>query len=182
MLQLHLRCPLNTWLQYIAQRQLQSEARNILSFLFGVPYIRNFMVFTDECPYKERILSLLLSIYELNPLVTDGFPTRSVSDAVLWRVFCSCHEQAVEQTFELSVIWDTMPPPPPPPPPVISPPSDFSMNICFMPKSAAIISWKLKKNGMHSQTTSSESANVCEHDVCRCSHHCDNWWPGTFMC
>ena len=44
LLQLHLHSPLNTWLQYTAQRQLQCETRNICVFGFGAAYIRDFTV------------------------------------------------------------------------------------------------------------------------------------------
>ena len=36
--------PLNTWLQYNTQRQLQAETRNIQIVVFGAPYIRDFTV------------------------------------------------------------------------------------------------------------------------------------------
>ena len=41
LLQLHLHSSRNTWLQYIAQRQLQVKI-NILVLVFGVTYIRDF--------------------------------------------------------------------------------------------------------------------------------------------
>ena len=44
LLQLHLHSPLNTWLQYIAQRQLQAETKNIWVLGFGAAYIREFTV------------------------------------------------------------------------------------------------------------------------------------------
>ena len=47
MLQLHLHSPLNTWLQYIAQRQLQAETRNIRVFGFGATYIRDLTVYSE---------------------------------------------------------------------------------------------------------------------------------------
>ena len=39
LLRLDLHFPLNTWLQYVAQRQLQYETRNIYVLGFGVPNI-----------------------------------------------------------------------------------------------------------------------------------------------
>ena len=42
LLQLHLHSPPNTWLQYIAQRQLQAETRDIKVWEFGAAYIRDF--------------------------------------------------------------------------------------------------------------------------------------------
>ena len=44
LLQLHLHSRLSTWLQWIGQRQLQDEARNISVLEFGVTYIRDFRV------------------------------------------------------------------------------------------------------------------------------------------
>ena len=40
LLQLHIYVRLKTWLQWIGQRQLQDETRNILVLGFGVTYIR----------------------------------------------------------------------------------------------------------------------------------------------
>ena len=40
--QLHLHSTLNTWFQYIEQRQLQAKPRNILVFGFGASYNRDF--------------------------------------------------------------------------------------------------------------------------------------------
>ena len=40
LLQLHLRSPVNTWLQYIAQGQLQADTRNVYVLGFGAAYIR----------------------------------------------------------------------------------------------------------------------------------------------
>ena len=37
---LHLHSPLNTWFQYIAQRQVHAKTRNIYLFGFGASYIR----------------------------------------------------------------------------------------------------------------------------------------------
>ena len=44
MFQLHFQSPLITFLQYIAQRQLQAETRNIWVLGFGASYIRDFKV------------------------------------------------------------------------------------------------------------------------------------------
>ena len=44
LLQLHLHSRLNTWLRYIAPRQLQNETRNNKVLRFGVAYIRGLMV------------------------------------------------------------------------------------------------------------------------------------------
>ena len=44
LLQLHLHSPFNTWVQYIAQTQLQAETRNIKILEFGVAYIRDLTV------------------------------------------------------------------------------------------------------------------------------------------
>ena len=45
LLQLHLHYLLNSWLQWIGQRQLQDQMRNIEVLEFGVTYIRYFTVF-----------------------------------------------------------------------------------------------------------------------------------------
>ena len=42
-LQPHLNSRLNTWLQWIGQRQLQDEMGNIQVLVFGVPYIRGLI-------------------------------------------------------------------------------------------------------------------------------------------
>ena len=48
LLQLHRHSQLNTWLQYIVQRQLQAEKRNIQVLAFGASYIRDFTVSTFQ--------------------------------------------------------------------------------------------------------------------------------------
>ena len=52
LLQLHLHSQLNTWFQWIEQRQLQDETRNIYVLGFGAPYIRELKVI------QIRILAL----------------------------------------------------------------------------------------------------------------------------
>ena len=44
LLQLHLHSRINTWFQWIGQRQLQDETNIILSLGFGATYIREFTV------------------------------------------------------------------------------------------------------------------------------------------
>ena len=44
LLQLHLHSQLNTWFQWIGQRQLQDETRMIWGLEFGATYIRDFTV------------------------------------------------------------------------------------------------------------------------------------------
>ena len=83
LLQLHLHFPLNTWLQYIAQRQLQAETRNLYVLGFGATYIRDFTVFllfhswstsANSCSKKDRhstwssseLLSSVLAKRQLN--------------------------------------------------------------------------------------------------------------------
>ena len=44
--QLHLDSRLNTWLQWIEQRQLQGETRNIYVLGFGISYIRGLTVYS----------------------------------------------------------------------------------------------------------------------------------------
>ena len=46
LLQLHLHSQLNIWLQWIGQRQLQDDTRNITVSEFGVPYIRALTVYS----------------------------------------------------------------------------------------------------------------------------------------
>ena len=48
-LQLHLHSRLNTWLQWIGQRQLEDEMRNIEVLEVGVTYIRGLTVYAI-CP------------------------------------------------------------------------------------------------------------------------------------
>ena len=45
LLQLHLHPRLNTWFQWIGQRQLQDETRNIYVLGLGAPYIIDFAVY-----------------------------------------------------------------------------------------------------------------------------------------
>ena len=59
MLQLHLRSRLNTWLQWIAQRQLQDETINILISGFGATYNRYFTVITH--PYQTSRAAVWMS-------------------------------------------------------------------------------------------------------------------------
>ena len=49
LLKLHLHSPLNTWLQCVAQRQLQAETRKI--WVFGASYIRYFTVMIFHCSH-----------------------------------------------------------------------------------------------------------------------------------
>ena len=46
LLQLHLHPRLNTWFQWIGQRQLQDETRNISVLGFGVAYTRGWTFVT----------------------------------------------------------------------------------------------------------------------------------------
>ena len=48
LLKLHLHSRLNTWLQYIAQRQLLDETRNISVWGFGASNIRDLMVLKSD--------------------------------------------------------------------------------------------------------------------------------------
>ena len=54
--QLHLHSPLNTWLQYMAQRQLQTETRIIWVLGFGAAYIRYFTVHSNKFSLWQRRL------------------------------------------------------------------------------------------------------------------------------
>ena len=73
LLQLHLHSRLNTWLQWIEQRQLQHEKRTISVLGFGVTYIRDFVVSrTKPCVYfglpytgyRSNWLSSLYGVYK----------------------------------------------------------------------------------------------------------------------
>ena len=75
LLQLHLHSPFNTWLEWIWQRQLQDETRNIYVICFGVPdtsgltvhpRFRNALCFMMTSP-KETFAMLL---------VTGEFPSK----------------------------------------------------------------------------------------------------------
>ena len=68
LLKLHLHSQLNTWLQWIKQRQLQDETRNIYVWGLGASYIRDWTV----CPYFlvvdhncSQLQSLLSAGYEI---------------------------------------------------------------------------------------------------------------------
>ena len=47
LLQLHLHFRLNTWLQWIEQRQLQDKIRNIQVVGSGATYTRSFTVYAE---------------------------------------------------------------------------------------------------------------------------------------
>ena len=55
LLQLHLHSRLNTWLQWIEQRRLQDETRNIEVFRFGGAYIRGLMVYVYVHTHKKSV-------------------------------------------------------------------------------------------------------------------------------
>ena len=57
LLQPHLHFPRNTWLQYIAQRQLQAETINVQVQGFGASYIRDFTVDQNNTKPKSHICS-----------------------------------------------------------------------------------------------------------------------------
>ena len=72
LLQLHLHSQLNTWLQWIRQRQLQDETRNINVLGLGVTYIRELTVYAFEkhgCNYL--FMSDLMQV-ELLPVCKRG--------------------------------------------------------------------------------------------------------------
>ena len=48
LLQLHLHSQLNTWLQWIGQKQLQDKTRNIYVLGLGASYIRELTVFLNQ--------------------------------------------------------------------------------------------------------------------------------------
>ena len=68
LLQLHLRFRLNTWLQWIGQRQLQDDTRNIKVLGIGAPYIRDLTV---------RIAAWAINL--LHPLRVAWNPLQSLS-------------------------------------------------------------------------------------------------------
>ena len=74
LLQLHLHSQLNTWLQWIKQRQLQDETRNIYVWGLGASYIRELtVVFFCVCGF-------FLSNKELSSFET--------SNCVEWNAVC----------------------------------------------------------------------------------------------
>ena len=56
LLQLHLHSQLNTWLQWIGQRQLQGGARITLVLEFGASYIRDFTVLPGRTRIHESYI------------------------------------------------------------------------------------------------------------------------------
>ena len=73
LLQLHLHSRLNTWLQWIGQRQLQDETRNIQSLWFGASYIRDLMVFTKwNWPRVHLCLRTHLRVSMIIVIATHG--------------------------------------------------------------------------------------------------------------
>ena len=86
LLQLHLHSPINTWLQWIGQRQLQDETRNVWALVFGATYTGGLTVCNanrpDHCWFKRAILH------------RDGgrLLQYSVIDAgAQWPLFCRRH-------------------------------------------------------------------------------------------
>ena len=59
LLQPHLHSQLNTWLQWIGQRQLQDEPRNIYVLGLGATYIENWRYITEEDSRPQANLTWL---------------------------------------------------------------------------------------------------------------------------
>ena len=56
LLQLHLSYLLNTWIQWIGQRQLHDQMRNISVLEFGAAYIRDFTVYRVSTVVARPVL------------------------------------------------------------------------------------------------------------------------------
>ena len=52
--------------------------------------------------------STFLSLCEGNSPGTSGIPLTNASDAELWYFLLFAHEQTVEQTIDMLVIWDAI--------------------------------------------------------------------------
>ena len=62
LLQLHLHSGLNTWLQWIGQRELQNERRNIWVWGFRAPYVRDLMVTVKQCKLEVSDVSYIQEV------------------------------------------------------------------------------------------------------------------------
>ena len=67
--QLHLHSPLNTWLQYVARRQLQADSRSIWVSGFGVTYIRDFTIVQERTNawWQTGYITISCSLIHLYP-------------------------------------------------------------------------------------------------------------------
>ena len=84
-LQLHLHSRLSTWLQWIGQRQLRDETRNIHVLGFGASCIRGLTIYylilpyLQPCAYRTTPTSRTRLLYEFirwsRQVVTGGFMT-----------------------------------------------------------------------------------------------------------
>ena len=65
LLQLHLHSPLNNWLQFIAQRQLDAETGNISVLGFGASYSRDFTVsiFLTQITHFVCLYTLMSAVF-----------------------------------------------------------------------------------------------------------------------
>ena len=76
LLQLHFHSRYNTWLQWIGQRQLQDQARDIYILWFGVSYItgltvliyRHFDSVATDMPVQKKSLSPNLAASRLHEI------------------------------------------------------------------------------------------------------------------
>ena len=120
LLQLHLHSPLNTWLQYVAQRQLQANSRSICVLGFGASYIVDFTVYgiPMACNYitlywnhNSNIVWILLAcvyegqlLYKLH-LLYCGIITRTSTQPTCmththtWEQWIRCSESRSERTI-----------------------------------------------------------------------------------
>ena len=95
LLQLHLHSRLYTWLQYIAQWQLQDEMRNISVLGFDVPYIRDFTIhqlyFWQKCPCCYQNGCYMWSTdydTEENCMLKNNFFIDRLHARFIWRLHC----------------------------------------------------------------------------------------------
>ena len=121
-LQLHLHSQLNTWLQWIGQRQLQDETRNIHVLGLGASYIRELTVL-HGCFIVMRQMYMIASssmvtssngsIFRVTGLLCGEFtghrwiPRTKASDR-FWCFLWSASEPTVEHTMDTVVIWDAI--------------------------------------------------------------------------
>ena len=69
LLQLHLHSLLNVWVQWIVQKQVQYETRNIKVLQFGATYIRNLTV---DFPKVDNMVSHYNHVTSAGGVCTSG--------------------------------------------------------------------------------------------------------------
>ena len=98
LLQLHIRSRLNTWLQWIGQRQRQDETRNIKVWGFGATYNRDLMVHV----YVSS--SLRWRQVEMNP-ETNELSLRTQSYSLQHTIYYTRHLGSHEDSHWLTISW-----------------------------------------------------------------------------